>query len=97
MSSPLEATRDGGHFMNETVNGDELPKVYQKMVPNFKYGTNLGNIQKLHPRTRPYEYQTQEKVRFLAIPRTIVEKMSCLLMQQGNLIQHVPTAVTEEC
>ena len=74
MSSPLEAARDGGYFMNETVNGGELPKVYQKMVPNFKHGTNLGNIQKLHPRTRPYEYQTQEKVRFLAIPRTIVRR-----------------------
>ena len=42
MSSPLEAARDGGHFMNEIVNDDELPKVYQKMVPNFKHGPIIG-------------------------------------------------------
>ena len=36
MSSPLEATRDGGHFIDETVNGDELPKVCQKMDSEFQ-------------------------------------------------------------
>ena len=83
--------------MNEIVNDDELPKVYQKMVPNLKHGPKSGNHQKLRRRTRPYEYQTQEKVRFLAIPKTIVKKMSCLEIQQGNLIQHVPTVMNEEC
>ena len=66
MSSPLEAARDGGHFMNEIVNDDELPKVYQKMVPNFKHGPKSGNHQKLRRRTRPYEYQTQEKSSFFS-------------------------------